>query len=370
MIRATDANGKNYEFVGGGTVTSGSPDILAYTAGAAQCSTEILKDTVDYMNPLTLNWEVTWGGSPVWHPVGQSRNTAYVTWRDPTPATLYETILLVGCRGANGTTSSDEDDIIAGVWSEFTSVSDGVERADGVHMGYWLTGDPAQDIGPYDTPTKLGMLQRSNGDGSCIAWSQLLHGSLEAQGLGTYSAIYRIDPNMSLNPDAGGFLVKDWTFPRHIRTGSDATRESPVLGDDIPVPPSGTNSVCILPGPTWTLDSVTAGTDVYADELFPGASWPHRVGYDTFPGTYPGTRIPAQNNAGSPYWFVNHWVCKIKGQVYDPSYGAGPYPTESAHENDAIDGLRDDTAPPDPPYAKKDNDSVQELVYTRDSNKE
>jgi hypothetical protein len=309
-IRATDANGKNYEFVGGGTVTSGSPDILAYTAGAAQCSTEILKDTVDYMNPLTLNWEVTWGGSPVWHPVGQSQNTAYITWRDPTPATLYETVLLVGCRGANGTTSSDEDDIIAGVWSEFTSVSDGVERADGVHMGYWLTQNAEQNLS--------GMLQNSIGDGACTAWAQLLHWSLEAQGLGTHSSIFQIDPiwgpaGYVYGYDDYFFMVKEWTF-------------------------SG-NGVNLASDPDW----------------------PYQVGTDATPAT----RIGAQNNSTSSDNFYNHWVCIVKDRVYDPSYGVGNK-TKAEHENGATDGYVNDING----HARKNNTSALEFRFERDATRE
>jgi len=46
------------------------------------------------------------------------------------------------------------------------------------------------------------------------------------------------------------------------------------------------------------------------------------------------------------------------GQVYDPSYGAGPFPSELAHEQAAKDGIKSGNS------AKKPA-ATQELQYVR-----
>ena len=93
--------------------------------------------------------------------------------------------------------------------------------------------------------------------------------------------------------------------------------------------------------------------------IYSGTNYPYEIDKDA----REQNRIPAQGNPASPRYFSNHWVCKINGSIYDPSYGAGPK-TETEHENGAIDGTRST------PKCKKDNDSVKELVYTRDTGRE
>ena len=49
---------------------------------------------------------------------------------------------------------------------------------------------------------------------------------------------------------------------------------------------------------------------------------------------------------------------KYGGQIYDPSYGGGPFGSELNHENAAVDGFVDTNS-----HAKR-NGAPQELDYT------
>jgi len=174
-----------------------------------------------------------------------------------------------------------------------------------------------------------------------------------------------------VNASADGFLVKNWKFGRHIRTGPDGVNNSDTTGDDVTLIPKGTHAApdvpAITPGANGTLDSTAGGDDTVQDGLFIGSTYPYVLftGTSVFgpfgnPGgdvaTQPG--IPGQSNPKPPPYFFNHFVVKYGGQVYDPSYGAGPFGSELAHENAAIDGIKSGVR------AKK-NAATQELVYTR-----
>jgi hypothetical protein len=213
------------------------------------------------------------------------------------------------------------------------------------------------------------MLAHTNGNGSCIAWSQLFHQTLKAQGIAG-SQIFMITPNTTVNPGATGFLVKNWNFGHHIRTGNDGVCDTTSVGDDIQLKPVGQggppNDPCIGPGPNGALNSTPQGDDQAQDGLFAGTHYPYLVfdatgQPDGDVANQPG--VEGQGNPEPPESFRNHWVVKIGSQVYDPSYGIGPYPSEVAHENAAIDGISAGSR-------VKKNDAAQELQYTRDTARE
>jgi hypothetical protein len=344
MINADNSGGYNFSDTGKITGTE-----LSFNSGDVQCSKKFAVEMVDYYKPLTLTWKVSVDGGTKWFDAGVSDiNAVYVTWKDPTPGTLWETPLKIGCEKAKG--NSQQPNIISSIFSEFTDCV--VTRVDGVQMTYWKGGNPTQSL--------QGMLADSSGDGSCIAWSQLLHWCMESQGIGTtISQVWTIDPDTSVNPLANIFLIKNWNFGLHIRTGTDAVRDSTVSGDDVAVTPIGINTPCILPGDNGILDSTVSGNDITQDGLYSGTNYPYEIDKDA----HEQNRINAQGNPASPRYFYNHWVCKINGSIYDPSYGVGPK-TETEHENEAIDGIGYN------PRCKKDNNSIKELLYTRDTGRE
>ncbi len=239
------------------------------------------------------------------------------------------------------------------IWDEFANCN--VERVDGVQMTYWVGGTPPHRI--------AAMLADPGGDGSCIPWAQLLHWCLESQGLGASSQIFKVVTDTAVNPDSDRFLVKNWNFDRHIRTGPNGLRDSAVVPDDAPEAPAGADTPCILPGPNGVLNSTTGGDDTYQDGLHAG-TYPYEIDADV----RDQTGVEAQGNTDPRGHFANHWVCKISGSLYDPSYGIGGYATENLYENAAIDGIID--TGPDPDRCKKNDAGTQELKFTQDIPKE
>jgi hypothetical protein len=316
----------------------------------ATASTNPLPDSISKIDPFAITWTVTVNGKDA--SAGQSSNKMYITLHDPilsspfAPIQLYETLLELGSVSAAG--QKDDASAVPKIWSTFAGLN--VKRVDGVQMGYWTGGTATcQNL--------QAMLTAANGNGSCIAWSQLLDATWKVQGI-SGSDIYEINADPALNTDVDGFLVKNWAFANHIRTGPNGVNDSTTSGDDYTVIPKGTNGganmPAITPGPNGKLDSTAAGDDTVQDGLFNGSTYPYLLTPTCFiapcapadqigdpmgdASNQPG--IKGQNNPEPPPYFFNHFVVKYSGQVYDPSYGAGPFGGEFLHQTAAIDGLK------------------------------
>jgi hypothetical protein len=297
-----------------------------------------------------------------------------VTLDDPQgSAKLWETVLDIGTRNAKGLTSPAA--AVAAVWGDFQGPIPGVKKKprdghnvmDGISMNYWLnqSGSTCQLLS--------GMLVDTNGNGSCIVWAQLFRDVLLGLGIpGPQAWMLQVDPN---KPGEKNFMVKQWRFGSHIRSGPDGVCNSDTAGDDVAVAPKGTtvgpDVPCIAPGPDGILNSTPAGDDTIARGIRkkespaapflindPGA-WvdcPNPLGdVVNLPG------LPGQNNEEPPPTFRNHWIVKYDGKFYDPSYGAGPFATENDHENAAIDGIQVTVGANR--CAAREQTSSQELIY-------
>ncbi|MEJ7712737.1 MAG: hypothetical protein WKF84_23535 [Pyrinomonadaceae bacterium] len=227
-----------------------------------------LPNTVKFYNPLQIEWKVSFDNGKKFRSAGKTDNRVYVMLSDPTTPVLYETLLDVGCRNADGKTTNT--DVVAAIWADFAGPIPGVKRkkmdghnvTDGVGMRYW--NPEISTCQSYNV-----MLQVADGNGSCIAWSQLLHHTLKAQGIAG-SEIYELTPDLTLNPDAEGFMVKLWNYGKHIRTGNNSVLDSAVLGDDVAISvtgPRGPDQPAIAPGHNGVLDSARQGDDTVYDGL-------------------------------------------------------------------------------------------------------
>jgi hypothetical protein len=279
---------------------------------------------------------------------------------------------------------------------------DGHNVPDGTEMKFWMefpnpllnrTGQTLEAIINPAPTTNI------NGAGSCTAWSQLFHWTLRAQGISN-SEIVVITPQ---DPHVKDFLIKIWNFGMHIRTGPNGICNSNASGDDvglvkkgegfpnaacikikgsfdsalggddqlagsevntgangicetqangndvqlIPVGQGEPDQPCIMPGPNGTLDSTFTMDDTTQDGLmakidkdFPYVVFTIESGRGISTGDAANQAgISGQGVNEPPPTFQNHLVVKIGNQVYDPSYGRGPFPDEEAHENAACDGL-------------------------------
>ena len=287
-------------------------------------ATEALASGVGFLNPMVLNWQVSTDGGNTWRTVGQTGDRVYITFGDPLATTLYETVMDVGARNAAGSTTAD--DAVAAIWADFLGpipgvqrkVRDGLNANDGVAMRYWLdTSDPnlafvgglCQQLSNMLDPTRPAAI---NGVGTCLAWASLFHSVLRAQGI-SGSEINQVTPNPSVYSNATGMLVKNWTFPT---TGTAPAECAPF---------------------TYRLSEVSDA---------PGVS--------------------GQGIGNPPPAFGNHFIVKYGGKWYDPSYGSGPYNSDSAWENASLDGFIakcTTSGGGDIDVVKKNNTSVVESLF-------
>lgn len=300
--------GGGYRFAG--TATGGGGTLTISDVQADQ----LLVNTVEYYDPLTLNWTVTPHNTPPLNcNIAPTEHRVYVTFGVPNAASLYETVVHLGCSNAAG--FSSEANVATGVWTDFANrlvrrkPVDGLNKIDGVQMLYWAPPGSANQ-------TMNGMLADPIGNGTCVAWANLHHQVLRAQGILT-SQVFEIK---SIFPDDpghgsgdGGMLIKNWSFA--------------TVGTAPPGCPPFTHM------PTETVDQLGA---------------------------------PAQGNPDPPGGFFNHYIIRYSNAYFDPSCGAGPYQSEIAWENASVDGYHKlcDSVPAPPHAVRKSNETTTlEVVF-------
>lgn len=237
--------------------------------------------------------------------VVQCRNKRQSNLRDawrPIDTTVYHTLAHLGCKNADG--ESSVGGTADGVYAEFTD-RDVRRLLDNKQMTYWFNSQ----MGATET---AGILQRSDANGNCQAWSALVCDSFKVQGI-TADRIRALPVSMS----DWSILVKDW---------------------QINDPPSGSGS------------------------------HPYVVGTDAFDLN----GIPGQGNANPPGAFNGHWITLCNGCYYDGSYGTAKVTgtgKDKAYEDGSLDGYGA-SLPPSTGTGVRKNDvsagSSSELDYQVD----
>ncbi len=246
------------------TVSGNELTITNVEAGSA------FPNEINLINPMSIAFELKLDGDTTWSAAGASDNRVYTTLAASTAGKLFETLLDVGCRNAAGGTVPAA--AVTSIWGDFSGPIPGVTRkpmdghnvVDGVEMKYWNPPSTAcQNL--------AAMLAHAGGNGTCVAWSQLLHETLKAQGIAG-STIREITADPAVNPGANAFMVKNWAFGRHVRTGPDGLNDTALAGDDVALFPVGQgfpDTDCITAG--TNLATTPAGDDaVVADTVTTG----------------------------------------------------------------------------------------------------
>lgn len=266
-----------------------------------ECSNPFVNE-VDFFDPMSIAWSFSVDGGSTWCDAGTSANQTYVTLGDPL-TTVFHTLAHLGCKNADG--ESSVAGTADGVYGEFT---DRVVRRllDNKQMTYWFNNQ----MGATET---VGILQRSDANGNCQAWSALVRDSFKVQGISA--------DRIRALPDSAhdwSILVKDW---------------------QINDPPSGSGS------------------------------YPYIVGTDAFDQN----GVPGQGNANPPGAFNGHWITLCNGCYYDGSYGT-PKVTGADKDKDYEDGSLDGygaSLPPSTGTGVRKNDvsagSLSELDYQVDN---
>ena len=145
---------------------NGSDEIIL----PATASTGNFKNEIDYLNPMTLKWEVKVKDKTHFCEAGDTLNRTYVTLGVPTTALRQETLFDIGCRNADGETTPNT--IVDKIYGEFTDQScqrvnpdDG--SLDGIDMTYWSPTNPSPEPQCWQTEGLLAL-----GDGRCGAWAE------------------------------------------------------------------------------------------------------------------------------------------------------------------------------------------------------
>jgi hypothetical protein len=258
------------------------------------------EDEIDYLNPMTLSWEVEVNDKDHWCEAGETDNRTYVTLGVPTTALRQETLFDLGCRNADG------ESVIGlardAMFGEFTDQQ--VNRLDGVQMTYWVNNQ----MGCTDTPD---LLQRSDGNGNCQSWGGLFRDILRTHGI----AADRIRAWPKNNDTS--VIVKNWSFtsspsgpPNHPYVGGvDATDILGIAGQGNPDPPGSFNGHWITKSGGFYYDASYGTSPVilgnvdknYEDSAFAGFG----AGYVSGANTFTGIRL---NDTASPTADVDYFL--------------------------------------------------------------
>jgi hypothetical protein len=292
-FKATGPDGISIPATAGTVGTDGVTVTMAVTE-----STTTLPNTVKYYNKndttaFTLNWSMSVDGGTTWAAISSTKHTVYVTLGDPDApgSENQETPFYLGCKDGNGVSS--QTDLVTGVWNDIKGrklYRVGTTTA----MTYY-----ANSASPYTTCNGLDQLL-ATGDGRCGSYQLLMLQILYDQGVPTTTALPKI-------------VTPSTDYVSQAITAYEAAHGGQVPNDPTnPLYPEIRNVFFVK---NWTLNTTTPFSPV---DL---------------------TGIPAQGNADPIAVFGDHALVEISGQIYDPSYGDGPYSSAVAWQDASVAGF-------------------------------
>ncbi|HEX5218682.1 MAG TPA: hypothetical protein VFZ59_03880, partial [Verrucomicrobiae bacterium] len=128
---------------------------------------------VDFFNPLTIQWSVTFPGETRFLNIGTSTNQIYVTLRAPSLDfyLLRHTLAHLACANPGAT---NDDQAVANTWSFFAGPAN-VKTWNGLPLTYYGTPSGGSNV------TFLKLLERR--DGQCYAFGELLYAAFKMNGI-------------------------------------------------------------------------------------------------------------------------------------------------------------------------------------------
>lgn len=160
-----------------------------------------------FFNPFSIHWYIAFDpDGEILESVGMSNNRVYVTLNDPQASPLFETVLDIAVRNADGL--FDTESVVASIYSDFTDRSvarkamDGMNVEDGAVMQYWanepsellnMISDLCQPMTTMISPELPEGKPALQHIGTCVAWSQLLRAAWMAHGI-TDAVILEVRP--------------------------------------------------------------------------------------------------------------------------------------------------------------------------------
>ena len=225
-------------------------------------------DKVAIYDPMEISWSVVLnadGNDLGTLDGGKSRNQVYVTLGDP-KTTVYHTLVHLGCKSAAGETTPEG--CTEKIWKVFArpneSTCPDVRRVDGTQLTYYKS---------YNCSVISGADLLKYGDGQCTAWAEFFARMRSVQGLAGNEGIV-------IAPKADeGFIVNNWNF-----SGNERRQYINICKSD--------NDLVGNTGYNWLFAEVTDAEG-----------------------------ISGQGNSNPASLFDFHWVVRLNGKYYDPSYG-------------------------------------------------
>ncbi|MGF0068936.1 thrombospondin type 3 repeat-containing protein [Candidatus Spyradosoma sp. SGI.093] len=268
--------------------------------------------TADYFEKnLTISWSVRYAGLTNWLPAGTSVHEIYFTRGEPLTSLRQETLFYLGCKNAKG--MSGEVEIVDAIYEEFADL-DVRRKSDGKQLSYWKFDDA------HEKASTSLLLICEDGDGNCQAWSGLFRDMVRLQGIEAKRVSIFSKRAMPDFCDQHGYptpesiMVGNWGF----------SLDECCIEKDCSYTELRWVSSIFKKNYTHILDAVVRETP---------------LAQKVSPREY----ILAQGNPHSPFHFNGHWICKILGKYYDPSYGTSKFSELSAYENNSLAGFfRDD----------------------------
>jgi len=149
-------------------------------------STNPFGNQVDFLNPMTINWQYSPDYGTNWCTAGTSTNPVYVTLADPTTANMFHTVVHLACAYPGAATDAQA---LTNTWAFFEGPGN-VATWDGRSLHYYRQGFAS-------CPTRLPQLLATD-DGNCNAWAELLHAALQANGIEAARTTVRSDPEFGV----------------------------------------------------------------------------------------------------------------------------------------------------------------------------
>ncbi len=223
--------------------------------------------TVGYFENATIVWKVCYdANSDTWEDVGTSTHEIYFTRAAPQAGLAQETLFWVACSACHG--KSADEDIVAGIWSKFSTGSGPANlcRRDGTPMKYWGAGE--------QTTQSTASALIANADGKCEAWAKFL------VSIGRLQKIPAAEFILTPRSTTEGYIIKNYM-------------KSDLPANDLP-----------------------SGYTHFVDSVFEGDAIPPISGYFKRQ-----SGIPGQNHHIPPSLFNAHSIVVLGEKFYDPSYG-------------------------------------------------
>lgn len=162
-------------------------------------SSDNLSTTVDFFDPLLIDWEYQAENADNWWLAGASSNQVYVTWASPLPVSpFFHTLAHIACKPAKGKNNATE--IFNAIWNQFASKQ--LFTADGTKQLKYYNPKDTSNIYPAELINA--------GNGQCGSFSRLFIDSLRVHGITglKFPVVSRGDTTETNT----GFLVKNWSF--------------------------------------------------------------------------------------------------------------------------------------------------------------